>query len=275
MPTVDRERREPFRPRSPNVVLVLDVERRCPRDAGDDRERNRPERDRGQDQMPDRIPERLRISLQDRIEDVEVGRVRPFREEVLAARARQPVQLDREDVLQEQAEEEDRDRDPDQRREQARVVEPAPVLLGGEEAEREADDDREEHRRQRELDGSREAVLELVRDRPGRRDAGPEVAVHGRVEVPPVLHVHRLVEAVLVVDACDLLGRGVLAEQCFGRRARQGMNPAEDEDGQPEEDRDEQQQPADDEAKHLVSPPVVCSHLLARPTRSRPSRDPR
>ena len=116
---------------------------------------------------------------------------------------------------------------------------------------------------------------ELVRDRPGRRDARPEVAVHGRVEVAPVLHVDRLVEAVLVADACDLLGRGVLAEQCFGRRARQGMNPAEDEDGQPEEDRDEQQQPADDEAKHLVSPPVVCSHLLARPTRSRPSRGPR
>ena len=45
------------------------------------------------------------------------------------------------------------------------MVEPAAVLLGGEEPERQADDDREEHRRERELDGRREAMLELVGDR--------------------------------------------------------------------------------------------------------------
>ena len=49
--------------------------------------------------------------------------------------------LHREHVLQDQAEHEDRDRDPDQRADEARVVERRPVLLGGHEAERDAEQD--------------------------------------------------------------------------------------------------------------------------------------
>ena len=48
---VDGARRQPLRARGPDVVLVLHVEHRGARDARDDRQRDRAQRDRGQDQM--------------------------------------------------------------------------------------------------------------------------------------------------------------------------------------------------------------------------------
>ena len=55
-------RREPLRARGAHVVLVLDVEHRGARDARDDRERDRAERDRGQDQVLDRVPGRVPVA---------------------------------------------------------------------------------------------------------------------------------------------------------------------------------------------------------------------
>ena len=48
---------ETLRPRGADVVLVLDVENGGPRDPGDDRERDRAQRDRGQDQVLGDVPE--------------------------------------------------------------------------------------------------------------------------------------------------------------------------------------------------------------------------
>ena len=62
VPAVDDARGEPFRAGGADVVLVLDVEHGGARDAGDDRERDRAERDRGQDQMLDRVPERAAVA---------------------------------------------------------------------------------------------------------------------------------------------------------------------------------------------------------------------
>jgi hypothetical protein len=53
----------------------LDVEGGRARDPGDDREWNRAEGDRGQDEVLDHVPERLGVSGEDRVQDVEVGRV--------------------------------------------------------------------------------------------------------------------------------------------------------------------------------------------------------
>src|SRR6266516_4093163 len=179
--------------------------------------------------------------------------MRPDREDVLAADARQPVEPDGEDVLEDQAEEEDRDRDPEQRRDQARVVEQRPVLLRGEEPERDAEADREHHRGQRELDRRREPVLDLERDWPEGLDAGAEVEVAYRLdEVAPVLDVERLVEPELKPELGDGPRRRPLTEQCLRGRSREQADPDEDEERDPEQDRDEQEQSADDEAKHLV-----------------------
>ena len=135
-----------------------------------------PERDRGQDQMLDRVPGRLPVARDDPVEDVEVRWVLRLDEDVLAADARQPAELDREHPLEDDREEEDRDRDADQREEEARVVDRASVALRCDESERDPDQRREEHRADRELDRGREPLLDLLGDRASRRDARPEVA---------------------------------------------------------------------------------------------------
>ena len=137
----------------------------------------------------------------------------PDRENALATHAWQPVQLHREDVFEDQAQEEDRDRDADQRGDKARVVEPGGVALGCEETEWHTDEYGEQDGRQGELDRGRKAMADLVGDGARRGDAGPEVAVYGRVEVAPVLDIDRPIEAVLMADLGDRLRRCVLAEE--------------------------------------------------------------
>ena len=91
------------------------------------------------------------------------------------------------------------------------------VSLGREEAERNTDEGREEHRADRELDRRREPLGDLLGDRPTGRDARPEVARADRLQVAPVLLVERIVEAVLVADLGDRLVGGPLAEQRLRR----------------------------------------------------------
>ena len=103
----------------------------------------------------------------------------------------------------------------------------------------------------------------LISSVTGRKDVMlvPRLQLHDRlVEVAPVLDVDRLVEAELVVDLRDRLRRRPLAEQPLRGPARKQADPDEDENRDPEENRKEQEQPADGEAKHLSS--AGCSLLL-------------
>src|SRR5262245_51362757 len=118
-------------------------------------------------------------------------------------------------------------------------------------------------------------MFDLVRDRARGGDARPEIALERRLQVAPVLDVERLVETVLLTDLSDSLGSRVFAEQRLGRRSRQESNPPEDEDRQPEQDRYEKQQPADDEASHLRQFAGFLLVLPVRPTRRRRSRTAR
>ncbi len=97
------------------------------------------------------------------------------------------------------------------------MVHRSSVSLGREEAERDADEGREEHRADRELDRRREPLGDLLCDRPTGRDARPEVTRADRLQVAPVLLVERIVEAVLVADLGDRLVGGPLAEQRLRR----------------------------------------------------------
>src|SRR6185312_3912919 len=154
-------------------------------------------------------------------------------------------------------------RDPDERADEAHMVEEAAVALRREKAERDPEDDREDHRRERKLDRRRETMRKLVRDCAATRDGDAEIEVPDRLQIAPVLLVDRRVELVLVPDLRDELRRRPLAEQRLRRRARQQPDPPEDEDREPEKDRDEQEQPTDDEAKHLiVRRPCPWRHLL-------------
>jgi hypothetical protein len=141
-----------------------------------------------------------------------------------------------------------------QRRDEARVVEHRAVSLRRQKAERDPEDDREQHGAERQLDRRGKAMADLEGDRAERGDARAEVAVtDGLDEVTPVLNRERVVESVLLPDLRDRLGRRPLAEQRFCRRAGEGTDPEEHEDRQPDEDRDEEQQPANDESQHLSS----------------------
>ena len=133
------------------------------------------------------------------------------------------------------------------------------VALGGVEPERNAHGHREQHRRERELDGCRESLLDLVGDESVRVRACSEIAFGEALQVAHVLDVDRVVEAVLLPRFRDRLLRRPLAEDRLRRRPREGSDPEEDEDREPEEDRDEQEEPTDGEPKQLGVPPVGSS----------------
>ena len=114
----------------------------------------------------------------------------------------------------------------------------ATVVLGREEAEWDPERDREEEGRDGELGGRREALLDLVGDLAVRRRARPEVGVRPGLELRPVLLVDGLVEPVALPVGRDQLRSGALTEQALGGAPRQGPDPEEDEDREPEENRE-------------------------------------
>jgi hypothetical protein len=83
VPLVDDARGKSLRARCAHVVLVLHVEHCGARDARDDGERDRAERNRRQDQMLDRVEERLHIARNDGVEHVEARGVVDVDQDVL------------------------------------------------------------------------------------------------------------------------------------------------------------------------------------------------
>ena len=149
MALVDDEGRQALRSRRADVVLVLHVEHGRARDPGDDSQRDSPKSDCGQDQVLQHVDERAPVPRHDRIEDVEVRRVAHISGDVDSADARQPPQLDGEDVFQHEAEKEDRYRNPYQRGEETHLIADATVVLRSQEPEWDAQHQSEQHRGER------------------------------------------------------------------------------------------------------------------------------
>ena len=123
------------------------------------------------------VPERRPVARDDRVEDVEVRRVlRVENQQVDRPTLGQPPEPDREDVLEQDREHEDRHRDPDQRHEQTRVVQHPSVVLGRNEAERNPDRHGEDQRGDGELHRRGKPLADLVGDLAMCRDADAEVA---------------------------------------------------------------------------------------------------
>src|ERR687895_90116 len=138
------------------------------------------------------------------------------------------------------------------------MIEKAAVTLGGDETERDPDGDREEHGRKSQLHSRGEPQLDLLDDRLAGVGARAEVEAAGLLDEAPVLLVDRLVEPVLPLDLRDLLSGRALSEEGLGGPARQGPDPQEHEDREPDQDRDEKQEPADDESEHGASAGAVA-----------------
>ena len=201
------------------------------------------------------VPGRVPLPRQQPVEHVEVRDAGGVHAHVLPARARQPAQLDGEAQPQQVGEEEDRDRDAEQRGDDRGGVHPAPVPPGGQVAQRDAEPDREHQRDDRELDGARHPLQELGGHRsPGARGVA-EVQPDRTAQELQVLEPDRLVETEQFVVLLDGLRGGALAEGGLRGPAGQRAQPREEQHRQPEEDRDQLEEPPGDEAGHVLRSP--------------------
>src|SRR5712692_3481971 len=186
------------------------------------------------------------------------------------ARGRQPAEVHGEEEDHEEPDPEGREREPEEREELARAVPPAVHPHRRDDARRDPDHEREEHRDRREQEGVGQArAVEL-------EDVGPvverlaEVAASEVGEEAPVLHPERLVEAELLPDRRQVVGaRPGLGEE----HGRVAGDAHEDEDRQrEEEERDEGEAHAlHDESPHGVTARGAWPRSARRRAGLRPS----
>ena len=173
---------------------------------------------------------------------------------------RQPVQVHREDVDPDQAQDEDRGRGQEDGRGVEPVVELGVLADGGDDADRDADPDRQRQREAHEHQGLRQAGADLVDDRPARRDREAEVALQDVAQPRQVLvREDRLVEAEPTAFCLEQLGVGQQVGQDLGvdrgqeRVAGRQLERDEPDDRDPEQDRDRDEHAPQDVGAHRAS----------------------
>ena len=168
-----------------------------------------------------------------------------------AARDRRPAELHREQQDQQQAPPEDRHRIAGERDAHHAVVEDRVAPHRRDDAGRQAEDEREQDRAERELDGRRKQRREFRDHRLMRDDRVAEIALQHAADVDAVLHEHRLVEAVLLAqlrmpDRIDAALAGHGLDRIAGNEADQDEGEQRD----PDEGRNDEADPGEDEAEH-------------------------
>ena len=123
-------------------------------------------------------------------------------------------------------------------------------------AERDADDDRDHHRGDGQLDGGRQPRGEVVPHRPGREQAGAEVAGQELAEIVDQLHGQRPVEPELLPQQLDLgAGGGLARQQCDGI----GRNDARDQEDDGDQAGERRHKPRDADKNEREDP----HHVIA------------
>ncbi len=127
---------------------------------------------------------------------------------------REPAQAVEEDVKNEQGHPERGHRDAEEAEHPQAAVHRAAPAHGGEHAEADTDQDRDDDGEHGQLDGGRDVLAEVGGHGPMALLGHPEVAVKQLPQVDDVLLGHRLVEAVLVVESLDYgrVAQGALAQ---------------------------------------------------------------
>ena len=245
---------KPLRPRGADVVLGHRLEQVAAQEARVDRG------ERGGEHAPRH--DQRRDHLAGIGEDVAGRRIG-----ALALEERELAEVLGEEVQRDEAEPVDRGRDRDERGAHRRAVHPGAALDGGDDADRDADEQPHDGAAGRERRGGGQPVEDLRLDRDVVLVAVAEVEVEDQpVQVLQVLDVPRLVEAERVADRGEQL-RGGLAPGAQRRRVgrRQRVEDHEGQEADHEEQHDHPEQPADDEGDHGVGLRAVAVPEERRP----------
>ena len=105
-----------------------------------------------------------------------------------------------------------------------------------EDTERDADGDRQQARHVGQFQGRRRAFHDDVENRPPLLVAGSEIALHGALEEPQILHEERPVEAEFAAKHFDVGGAALLAQHVVDRVADK---PEHGERHQPDDEQDD------------------------------------
>ncbi len=171
----------------------------------------------------------------------------------LPASRREPVQADAEDDDQQDCEHEARGRDADHRDGRGDVVRPAIVAERGEDAERDADADRDDEGHDAELDRNRPALAQdVVHAAVAVLVRRPEIELEHPTEPVDVLLPDGLVQAVDLVEPPDRVELERLLT--IPRPAWDRVHQGEGDQGDDEENREQPEDPSDDETEHFISP---------------------
>ena len=207
--------------------------------------RDETERDRGQDQVLDDVDERVPVPRDERVDEVEVrvGLQRRVDERARAAGRRQPAEVRTEEELRHQPEEEHGHRVDDDSEQAAPAVDPGVAKPTCEQPECDTDDDRDDHREERQLERRRAVHEDDVADRTAVRRRNAEVALDDVPEIVGVLDQDRSVVPELPTYPLELRLRHTSPESRRDRISRCDAHQQEDEREQDEDHRDDEQEP--------------------------------
>ncbi len=211
----DRALVDPTRAGSLDVVVLHRPDHVDPDEADEDARRDEPERDRRKDQVLRDVDELVPIAVDQGVDrvDVRVRLDRGVHEWARTVGRRQPPEVRAEEELGHEPEEEHRRRVDDDPEEPAAAVDPRVPEAPGEETERHADDDRDDHRVEGQLERCHAVVEDDVGDLPAVRRRDAEVASRDVAQVVDVLLEDRAVVPELLPDPVDLLLRDTAAQR--------------------------------------------------------------
>ena len=231
--------------RGRDVVLVENLQHRRADEPDQRRDRQARQYEHRQCQVPDGVPEHRRSAGEQGVDGVHAGDVR--RRGVLRA---EPASVGRDaEQVEEHVEHHDREPEgrcgqPDQRARPDRVVGGAVLADRGPQPHRDADDQREQHRRHGELQAGRNVLRQVGQHRVAGALGSAQVTVGQVSQVGEVLRDERLVQAPfrpigrddrrIVLRGFGEVGRGRVAGHQLNEKERQHRHAQQQTDGDQE-----------------------------------------